>query len=154
MRMCKRFLDPSLRRVVQETTLNKSPFLSALPANIKVIKDILIKVYYNHYCKHLWLGMHIKYIIITIINTYNWNGIESMKMISIQLKLLNKAARENNASLISYAATTITPLTEATNWDEGLRDKLMSEHVLRRGGMRSARNPVLNDITGIAVLRA
>ena len=75
-------------------------------------------------------------------------------MISIQLKLLNKAARENNASLISYAATTITPLTEATNWDEGLRDKLMSEHVLRRGGNESARNPVLNDVTGIAVLRA
>ena len=32
-----------------------------------------------------------------------------MKMISIQLNLPNKAARENNASLISYAATTITP---------------------------------------------
>ena len=59
-----------------------------------------------------------------------------MKMISIQSNLLNKAARENNASLISYAAMTITPLTEATNWDEGLRDKLMSEHVLRKGGMR------------------
>ena len=81
--------------------------------------------------------MHIKYIIIIIVNTYNWVGLESMKMISIQSGLLNKAARENNASLISYAATTITPLTEATNWDEGLRDKLMSEHVLRGGGMRA-----------------
>ena len=59
--------------------------------------------------------MHIKYIIIIIVNTYNWVGIESMKMISIQSGLLNKAARENNASLISYAATIITPLTEATN---------------------------------------
>ena len=57
-------------------------------------------------------------------------------MISIQSNLLNKATRENNASLISYAATTITPLTWAMNWDGGLRDKLMSEHVLRRGGMR------------------
>ena len=85
--------------------------------------------------------MHIKYIIITIINTYNWEWIESMKMINIQSGLLNKAARENNASLISYAATTITPLTEATNWDEGLRDKLMSEHVLRRGGMRAPEIP-------------
>ena len=85
--------------------------------------------------------MYIKYIIITIINTYNWEWIESMKMTSIQLKLLNKAARENNASLISYAATTITPLTEATNGDEGLRDKLMSEHVLRRGGMRAPEIP-------------
>ena len=85
--------------------------------------------------------MHIKYIISTIINTYNWEWIESMKMISIQLKLLNKAARENNASLISYAATTITPLTEAMNWEEGLRDKLMSEHVLRRGGMRAPEIP-------------
>ena len=85
--------------------------------------------------------MHIKYIIITIVNTYNWEWIESMKMISIQLKLLNKAARENNASLISYAAMTITPLTEATNWDEGLRHKLMSEHVLRRGGMRAPEIP-------------
>ena len=56
-------------------------------------------------------------------------------MISMQLNLPNKAARENNASLISYAATTITPLTWATNWDGGLGDKLMSEHVLRRGGM-------------------
>ena len=64
-----------------------------------------------------------------------------MKMISIQLKLPNKAARENNASLISSAVTTITPLTEATKWDEGLRDKLMSEHVLRRGGMRAPEIP-------------
>ena len=85
--------------------------------------------------------MHIKYIIIIIVNTYNWVGIESMKMISIQSELLNKAARENNASLISYAATTITPLTWETNWDEGLRDKLMSEHVLRRGGMREPEIP-------------
>ena len=96
--------------------------------------------------------MHIKYIIITIVNTYNWVWIESMKMVSIQSKLLNKAARENNASLISYAATTITPLTEATNWDEGLRDKLMSEHVFKKGRDESARNPVLDDVTGIAVL--
>ena len=57
-------------------------------------------------------------------------------MISIQLHLPNKAARENNASLISYAATTITPLTWVMNWEVGLGDKLMSEHVLRRGGMR------------------
>ena len=57
-------------------------------------------------------------------------------MISLQLRLPNKAARENNASLISYAATTITPLTWKTNSDGGLGDKLMSEHVLRRGGMR------------------
>ena len=64
-----------------------------------------------------------------------------MKMISIQLNLPNKAARENNASLISYAATTITPLTWAMNWDGGLRDKLMSEHVLRRGGMREPEIP-------------
>ena len=56
-------------------------------------------------------------------------------MISLQLRLPNKAARENNASLISYAATTITPLTWKTNWDGRLGDKLMSEHVLRRGGM-------------------
>ena len=85
--------------------------------------------------------MHIKYIIITIVNTYNWVWIESVKMISIQSNLLNKAARENNASLISYAATTITPLTEATTWDGGLRGKLMSEHVLRRGGMRAPEIP-------------
>ena len=85
--------------------------------------------------------MHIKYIIITNVNTYNRVGIESMKMINIQSGLLNKAARENNASLISYAARTITPLTEATSWNEGLRDKLMSEHVLRRGGMRAPEIP-------------
>ena len=64
-----------------------------------------------------------------------------MRMISIQSNLPSKAARENNASLISYAATTITPLTWATNWDGGLRDKLMSEHVLRRGGMREPEIP-------------
>ena len=64
-----------------------------------------------------------------------------MRMISIQSNLPNKAARENNASLISYAAMTITPLTWVTNWDEGLRDKLMSEHVLRRGGMRAPEIP-------------
>ena len=64
-----------------------------------------------------------------------------MKMISIQSNLSNKAARENNASLISYAATTITPLTWGMNWDGGLRDKLMSEHVLRRGGMREPEIP-------------
>ena len=64
-----------------------------------------------------------------------------MRMISIQSNLPNKAARENNASLISYAAMTITPLTWAMNWDGGLRDKLMSEHVLRRGGMRAPEIP-------------
>ena len=64
-----------------------------------------------------------------------------MRMFSIQSNLPSKAARENNASLISYAATTITPLTWATNWDGGLRDKLMSEHVLRRGGMREPEIP-------------
>ena len=68
-------------------------------------------------------------------------GIESIKMISLQLRLSNKAARENNASLISYAAMTITPLTWETNWDGGLGDRLMSEHVLRRGGMREPEIP-------------
>ena len=62
-------------------------------------------------------------------------------MISLQLRLPNKAARENNASLISYAAMTITPLTWETNWDGGLGDKLMSEHVLRRGGMQEPEIP-------------
>ena len=75
-------------------------------------------------------------------------------MISIQLNLPNKAARENNASLISYAATTITPLTWATNWDGGLGDKLMSEHVFKKGRDARARNPILDDVTGIAVLRS
>ena len=57
-------------------------------------------------------------------------------MISLQLRFPNKAEREKHASLISYAATIITPLTWETNSDGGLGDKLMSEHVLRRGGMR------------------
>ena len=62
-------------------------------------------------------------------------------MISMQLNLPNKAARENNASLNSYATMTITPLTWETNWDGGLGDKLMSEHGLRRGGMREPEIP-------------
>ena len=37
--------------------------------------------------------MHIKYIIITIINTYNWEWIESMKMISIQLKITKQGRK-------------------------------------------------------------
>ena len=48
--------------------------------------------------------------------------------------------KKDSVSLISYAAMAKTPFTQETYQEGGLRDKLMSEHVLRRGVMREPEN--------------
>ena len=67
-------------------------FCPFCPGSIRVIKNILIE-----------------YIITTIVTTYIFRGDRKYQNVSLQLGLPNKPARENNASLIYYAATPKTP---------------------------------------------